>query len=221
MFVILHILIHQIERFSMSSSAKHHRRSLRLKGYDYSQSGAYFVTVCTENREPLLGTIVDGEMRPSPVGEVSGRLWGEIPHHFSDVQLDEFVIMPNHLHGVIILWSDKEDQNLDFPTRRDVQLNVPTKGYFSEISPKKNTLSVIIRTYKAAVTTWCRQNGFTGFQWQAGFYDHIIRNEKSLNRIRAYIATNPQRWELDRENPEKSGNDRFDVWLRSALLLRC
>jgi putative transposase len=99
----------------MSSPAKHHRRSLRLKGYDYSQSGAYFVAVCTKNREPLLGTIVDGEMRPSPVGEVSERLWREIPHHFSDMQLDEFVIMPNHVHGIIILWGDNESQNLDFP----------------------------------------------------------------------------------------------------------
>jgi putative transposase len=160
-------------------------------------------------------------MRPSPVGEVSERLWREIPHHFSDMQLGEFVIMPNHVHGIIILWGDNESQNLDFPTCRDVQLNVPTKGYFSDISPKKNTLSVIIRTYKAAVTTWCRENGFTGFQWQVSFYDHIIRNEKSLNRIRAYIATNPQRWELDRENPEKSGNDQFDVWLRSAPPPRC
>jgi putative transposase len=198
----------------MSSPAKQHRRSLRLKGYDYSQSGAYFVTLCTKDRIPLLGTIVDGEMRPSRVGEVSERLWREIPHHFSDVQLDEFVIMPNHVHGIVVLWGDSENQSRDFTTRRDVQLNVPT--YFSDISPKKNTLSVIIRTYKAAVTSWCRKNRFSDFQWQASFFDHIIRNEESLNRIRAYITTNPQRWELDRENPEKSGNDQFDVWLRST-----
>jgi putative transposase len=74
----------------------------------------------------------------------------------------------------------------------------------------------MIRTYKAAVTTWCRKSGFTGFQWQASFYDHIIRSEKSLNRIRSYTATNAERWQLDRENPEKIANDQFDNWLRSA-----
>jgi putative transposase len=198
------------------TSRKHHRRSIRLKGYDYSQSGAYFITVCTKNRSPLLGTIVNGEMRPSPIGEVSEKLWDEIPHHFSDVQLDEFVIMPNHVHGIILLWGDSQR-----PSGRDVQLNIPTtQNYYSRISPKKKTLSVIIRTYKGAIIAWCRTNSFNHFEWQTGYFDHIIRNEKSLNRIRSYIATNPKRWQLDRENPEKTANDQFDDWLRSAPRLR-
>ncbi|MGA9364676.1 MAG: transposase [Bacteroidota bacterium] len=199
----------------MYSSTKHHRRSICLKGYDYSLSGAYFVTVCTKNRSPLLGTIVNGEMRLSPIGEVSKKLWYEIPRHFLDVQLDEFVVMPNHIHGIVLLWGDPQR-----PSGRHVQLNIPTpQDYYSRISPKKKTLSVIIRTYKAAVTTWCRKSGFVDFQWQAGFFDHIIRSETSLNRIRSYIATNAERWQLDRENPEKTTNDQFDDWLRSALPL--
>ena len=200
----------------MCGQRKHHRRSIRLRGYDYSQSGAYFITLCTKNRSSFLGTIVNGEMRLSPIGEVSKKLWYEIPRHFLDVQLDEFVVMPNHIHGIVLLRGDPQR-----PSGRDVQLNIPTpQDYYSRISPKKKTLSVIIRTYKAAVTTWCRKSGFTGFQWQAGFYDHIIRSEKSLNRIGSYIATNPERWQLDRENLEKTANDQFDDWLRSALPLR-
>jgi REP element-mobilizing transposase RayT len=155
-------------------------------------------------------------MRLSPIGEVSEEMWHEIPHHFPEVQLDEFVVMPNHVHGIILLWSDPQRAS-----GRDIQLNIPTpQNYFSKISPKKKTLSVMIRTYKAAVTTWCRKNGFSGFLRQAGFYDHIIRNEKSLNCIRSYIATNAERWQLDRENPEKTANDEFDDWVRSTAPLR-
>lgn len=88
--------------------------------------------------------------------------------------------------------------------RRDVQLNVPTQddgNYFSKLSPGKNTLSVVLRTYKGAVTQWCRNNDLAHFQWQSRFHDHIIRNEDELNRIREYIANNPLRWAGDAENP--------------------
>lgn len=191
---------------------KHHRRSIRLKGYDYSQSGAYFLTIRTKKVESFFGNVVHGEMRLSPIGKTAEHFWLEIPEHFPYAELDEFKVMPNHVHGIILIWGD---ENQKAAIGRGVQLNTPTKNYFSSISPKKKTLSVIVRTYKAAVTTWCRMNGFKNFKWQQNYFEHIIRNEKSLNRIRAYIATNVQRWELDRENPERIGIDPFDRWLES------
>ncbi len=127
-----------------------------------------------------------------------------MPKHFSNILLDEFVVIPNHVHGIIIL---------NEPDCRDVQLNIPTEEYFSKISPKSHSLGVIIRTYKAAVTTMCRQNGNTDFQWQHGYYDHIIRNERSLYKIREYIRTNPEQWTWDKENPLFQGKDEFDRWL--------
>ncbi|MBI3787299.1 MAG: hypothetical protein HY276_03490 [Ignavibacteriales bacterium] len=92
-------------------------------------------------------------------------------------------------------------------------MNAPTSNYYSQISPTKKTLGVIIRTYKAAVTTWCRNNSYGWFQWQRNYHDHVIRNEKSLNNFRRYIATNPQQWHLDQENLLRTGNDNFDQYL--------
>jgi len=118
------------------------------------------------------------------------------------VQLDDFVVMPNHLHGIIIIGPNESHLRGDEShLRGDVQLNVPT-GFFSNISPKKGSLSVIIRTFKAAVTTWARRNDFPSFHWQRGFYEHIIRNQKDLDRIRAYIRNNPLQWALDEKTPD-------------------
>ena len=182
---------------------KHHRRSIRLKEYDYSQSGAYFITLCAFNRECLFGNIVDVKMRLSPIGKIALRCWQEIPRHAPHVQLDEFVIMPNHIHG-ILMWFDNESFG------RGVQLNAPTGATVSQqhaptrttISPPTNTLSVIVRTYKAAVTTLSRQNGHGYFRWQRNYYEHIIRSERDMNTIRQYIVNNPLQWSLDEENPD-------------------
>jgi REP element-mobilizing transposase RayT len=122
----------------MKTDNKHHRKSIRLKEYDYSQPGEYFVTICTHSHECVLGKIIHGEMRLNEIGKIVEKCWKEIPIHFPNTELDEFVVMPNHIHGIIVL--------RDYS--RDVQLNVPTR-----LSPRRWTLSVIIRTYKAAVTT--------------------------------------------------------------------
>ena len=151
-------------------------------------------------------------MHYNGVGEIAERCWKEMTKHFSDIILDEFIVMPNHVHGIIIL---------NEPDCRDVQLNIPTNNsrnnvptnYYSRISPIRHSLGVIVRTYKAAVTTMCRQNGNTDFQWQHGYYDHIIRNERSLYKIREYIRTNPEQWTWDKENPLFQGKDEFDRWL--------
>ena len=180
------------------------RKQIRLREYDYSTPAGYFVTICTRDHIHLFGEIVDAHMKLSKTGETAVRCWKELPQHFDGIELDEFVVMPNHIHGIIIILDS---------ARRDVQLNIPTGNYHSEISPKRGSLGVIIRTYKAAVTTECWQNEFHDFQWQKRYYDHIIRDEQSLNRIREYISANPEHWQMDKENPDCSDMDEFNLWL--------
>ena len=173
---------------------QHHRRSIRLKDYDYSQEGAYFVTICTHGKECILGHIIDGRVELSPIGHSVYGYWLQIPKHFEAVQLDEFVVMPNHMHGILMI------------TRccRGVKFNAPTRGSdsFSCISPRKDTLAVIVRTYKSVVSRWCRENGYGDFRWQRNYYEHIIRSERDLKEIREYIVNNPMKWDIDAENPE-------------------
>jgi len=156
-----------------------------------SRPGAYFVTICTKERIEVFGEIVDGEMIRNDCGNIVQSCWEELPAHFANIQLDEFIVMPNHIHGIILILDE---------LGRDVQLNIPTGDYHSRISPRKGSLSVVVRTFKAAVTTECRKKGYTDYCWQSRFHDHIIRNEQSLNKIREYIRTNPQRWAWDKGN---------------------
>jgi putative transposase len=181
------------------------RKHIRLEGYDYSQPGEYFVTICTRGREYLFGEIVNRRMNVNANGTTAMECWNQLPAHFPNVEIDEFVAMPNHIHGII--------RKLDNP-RRYVQLNIPTETYHSRISPKAGSLAVVVRTFKAAVTTICRKNGIEGFGWQSGFYEHIVRDDRSLARIRDYVASNPQRWICDEENPNRREEDGFDQWLR-------
>jgi len=176
-------------------------KSARLEGYDYSAIGGYFVTICTRDRECWFGEIVGGKMQLSVIGEMARQCWQEIPNHFDNTDLDEFVLMPNHVHGIILIIRDVDG--------RDVACNVSTDSdsdsknmAMSIISPKPGSLATIIRSYKSAVTRWCGKNNCPQFAWQPRFYDHIIRNEKSLIAIRQYIYNNPAKWEIDRENPE-------------------
>ena len=174
----------------------HNRRTVRLREYDYSWPGWYYVTFCTHDRECWFGQIIGNGFCLTSLGELAGRYWREIPSHHPTTEMDTFVVMPNHLHGIIIL-TDTEP-----PNRRDVQLNVPTANInYSKISPQQRSLAVIVRTYKAAVTTWGRAHGYAKFRWQQRFYDHVIRTEQDLHRLRHYIANNPMRWALDEENP--------------------
>ena len=203
----------------------HHRRTIRLKDYDYSSSGAYFITICVDKRECLFGEIINGIMNLSEIGKIANNNWLEIPEHSQNVELGEFVIMPNHLHGIIILNglkeedAEKEDVKYYVPTdhekqtlnpndnvRRDVLLNVQDKNkneHFSKLSPAKNTISIIIRSFKASVTHWCRKNNHEYFKWQKNYHEHVIRSENSLNAISKYIIENPLKWDIDNENPDK------------------
>jgi len=168
----------------------HHRRSIRLAGYDYSQVGAYFVTVCAQGQMCLFGEIRNGEMYLNDVGRIVEQCWNEIPTHFPDVKLDEYVIMPNHVHGILIITDAVGAKNFS-PLQTSLQTPHGTS----------KTIGSIIHGFKIGVTKWFRQYTEIVTVWQRNYYEHIIRNEESLHRIREYIVNNPLQWEFDRENP--------------------
>ncbi|CAA6805007.1 MAG: Unknown protein [uncultured Sulfurovum sp.] len=157
-------------------SSNRHRKSIRLKTWDYSQNGLYFITICTKNREHLFGEIIDETMLLSDMGLLAQKYWYEIPKHFDFVFLDSFVVMPNHIHGVIEIRREKAVKKFE---------NQP-----------KGTVSSIIGSYKSIVTKKCRLID-ASFGWQSRFHDHIIRNDKSLEKIRAYVIANPKNWKDD------------------------
>jgi REP element-mobilizing transposase RayT len=174
--------------------------SARLPGWDYASAGCYFVTICTRDRVCSLGEVVDGMVRLSAAGEIAERYWKDIPSHMPGIGLDEFVIMPNHVHGVVILHDTDNHRNV-CNTRRDVACYVSTQTMQPQtISPAAGSLSTAIRSFKAAVTSWCRENNHP-FAWQPRFHDRIIRDEKTLAAARTYIRNNPAQWELDRDHP--------------------
>ncbi len=174
---------------------KYRIESTRLQNYDYSANGYYFVTICTYQKFCYFGDIVDAEMHFSQVGRIAQKNWQDIPNHFDGVYLDEYVIMPNHVHGIIVI-------NRPDKPRRDVACYVSTDNCnvnktMSKLSPNSGSLGAIIRSYKSSVTRWCRQNGDDIFRWQPRFYEYIIRNDKSLKNIRQYITNNPIKWTED------------------------
>lgn len=182
----------------------HHRRSIRLKGYDYSQKGLYFITICVKDRECLFGEIVgvenfQPEMILNDAGKIADECWLGIPGHFPNVVLHEYIIMPNHVHGIIEL------KRVDtVGTRHVVSLpdNSETFAGTSHMMSQQNqfskpvpgSLSVIIQQYKSSVTRLINKYKFLDFRWQSRFYEHIIRNEKSHHRISEYIINNPKNW---------------------------
>ena len=170
----------------------HHRRSIRLKHYDYSGNGYYFVTICTKNFQCWLGDVVNGKMKLSNIGEIVKKCWMETPQHFDNVFLDVFVVMPNHFHGIVVI-----ENECNAPCR-GVACNAPTN-----VSPKPKSLPTIIRSFKSAVTNWCNKHDFSHFQWHRNYYEHVIRTEHELNSIREYIINNPLQWESDENNPAK------------------
>ncbi len=186
----------------MRYDPKHHRRSIRLKGFDYTREGAYFVTICTQNQACLFGEIVNGQMQLSDVGEVADTCWRAIPEHFPRVVLDAFVIMPNHVHGIIWIGlanrvnvGAKNLSPLPPPPPR------PSQRDTSAFRSPSKTVGSIVRGFKIGVTKWVRSNKNFYTVWQRNYYEHIIRNDTALNRLRQYITDNPARWEDDRENP--------------------
>jgi putative transposase len=163
-----------------------YRRSARLRGYDYAQCGIYFVTICTHNRECRLGTVIEGEAYLSDIGVVAHRCWGKLVDHYPNIQLDAYIVMPNHIHGLIVIDS----------------IDLVGAGLRPALT-KQHGLSEIVRAFKSFSSREINRLRGTegGSIWQRSFYDHIVRDEKALHNIRSYIYMNPERWLQDRENP--------------------
>lgn len=202
---------------------KHHRRSIRLQGYDYSQEGLYFITLCCQDRAHLFGEIVDGEMILNDAGLQAQKCWQDIPNHLANAVLHEYIIMPNHIHGIIeFVGANQYSPNNNSPNNgspnqtfsdngNDVENNDKAKNLelvngtknFSPLpnatwrSPSK-TIGSVIRGFKIGVTKWMRNNTTVVNVWQRNYYDHIIRNEQDYERISEYIKNNPILWKEDR-----------------------
>ena len=171
----------------------HHRKSIRLPGYDYSSAGAYFVTIVTWRRDCLFGDVVDGEMALNDFGQIADSCWCAIPDHFPNVELGVHVIMPNHVHGIIVIREDELHNNVGAQ-----HCCAPTDGH--KINVKPGSLGAIVRSFKSAVSYRInKEHNATGI-WQRTYHEHIIRNERALNAIREYIANNPINWEQDIDN---------------------
>ncbi len=174
---------------------QHRHKSIRLPGYDYSQDGAYFITICTQNRECILSAITDGAVQLSPLGNLVEAEWRRTADLRPNVALDEFVIMPNHLHAIVfIVRATSRSPLRDDPTP-------PSKPP----GPAPRSLSAIVAGFKSAVTSRVNQARDTPGAplWQDGYYEHVIRDERDLYQARLYTVGNPSRWELDDENPAR------------------
>ncbi len=199
----------------------YNRQSIRLKKFDYSLSGYYFITICTEDSERLFGKIINNEMVLNDFGEIVNFEWFELKNRF-DIQLHEFIVMPDHIHGIIEILVDNGmgGDNKGVINNAPTSISRDSGNYFSKISPKSNSLSIIIRSYKSCVTRNIRQNTRRGVIhntlitnqnnnltktdphqsqltiWQRNYFERVIRNEKELNNIRQYIIDNPKNWDV-------------------------
>ncbi len=183
---------------------RHHRRSIRLPGYDYTQASAYFVTLVTAGRECLFGEVVDTVVQISPLGAVAAVCWQAIPHHFATVTIDAWVIMPNHVHGIIVIGAHSVGAHSVGAHSVGAQHAAPLRRH-TPASPcvPPGSLGAIVRSFKSAVTKRAREMAGAADMpvWQRNYYEHIIRDVRELERIRRYIDENPQRWDIDDENP--------------------
>jgi len=180
-----------------------HRRSIRLKGFNYTLEGAYFVTVCTQNQACLFGDVVEGEIRLNDAGRLVQAVWEGLPEHYPHVSLDHWVIMPNHVHGIVFF------------------VGAGVKPAPMTADTARHGLPEIVRAFKTfSARRINSMHGASGRSvWQRNYYEHIIRDDDDLNRIRQYIMENPLRWSEDPENPalaRKDGGDAHAV-LRAGL----
>jgi putative transposase len=187
---------------------RHHRRSIRLPGYDYSRESAYFLTICSAGRVCIFGQVIDGRMRLSAAGEIVNEEWDRSAQVRSELRLDAFVVMPNHIHGIVLIGT---------PPGVVFQTRAPGRGTPGRLRPPRS-LPSFVAGFKSSVTS--RINAIRGTPgepvWQRNYYEHIARNAADLERIRRYIVANPARWSIDRENPAREIDDPFDAWLESS-----
>jgi putative transposase len=225
-------MTHNPQIKAMTGSTEHHRRSIRLKNYDYSQPGAYFVTVVAQDRQLLFGEIVGNAMRPNAAGQMVEQWWAKIAQKYPTLARDEFVVMPNHFHGIVVISGGPIHAPLSGagvgaapcgrPAFRDDSKDV---GQPHRAAPTGNggargpTLGDVMDWLKTMTTNayiqgvkksgWQR---FRGRLWQRNYYEHVVRDEEELNRIRQYIACNPLQWALDPENPAGVPPTQVEPW---------
>ncbi len=175
----------------MSKFISRNRRSIRLKGYDYSSDGAYFLTICVRNCECLLGEIQNGQMMLNHYGESVRAVWEDLPNQVLDIDLDEYVIMPNHFHAILVI--EKSGNSAEIYETLDVH---------DEKERRKMILPKVVGRFKMLATKAINQiREIEGSFWQRNYYEHIIRSEEDCQKIREYIINNPMQWELDENHP--------------------
>jgi putative transposase len=155
---------------------KYRKRPARLSNWDYGANGQYFVTICADQRHPYFGQIEESGLVPSKLGEYAIRCWGSIPEHYPFVQLDEFILMPDHLHGIL---------SFGKKNRSEWKAN--------QFGPQHQNLATVVRGFKMAVTSFAQANAIE-FKWQSRYFDRVIRNDYELDRVREYIRENPVKW---------------------------
>jgi putative transposase len=188
--------------------------SARLVGWDYSNEGAYFITICTQGKKHFFGECIEGKMKLTTAGAIAQGFWYEIPKHFPNVELGEFVVMPNHIHGILMLHtvetlhrnvSSAEDNTPSSPEQTTIsceketlRCNVSTGAFFQKISPKSGSIATIVRSYKSICTKHIHQTfPAMNFEWQTRFWDNIIKDDRSFETITHYIINNPHNWHRD------------------------
>lgn len=184
----------------MDHSEAFHRHSLRLKDFDYSQAGAYFVTICTKNRQCLFGKIQQGLMQLNASGRVASAQWQRLPNRFTDLELGEWIVMPNHIHGILVTTGKGEASHAN----SSASPNPITKDA-SPLRPNgtaPGSVGAIIQNYKSITSRKlsAQIENLKRSVWQRNYYEHVIRNERELRAISDYILANPQNWEKDTEN---------------------
>src|SRR5690554_6060554 len=184
---------------------KYRISSTRLQNWDYRWAGAYFITICTQDRRHYFGEIQNGKMNLSNVGILANVFWYEIKNHTQNVELGEYIIMPNHVHGILILNNDENsvvetrhvgsvEAGHALPLQNEKDKTIGQKRFQN---PGKNSVSSIVGSYKSAVSKHANRLGYE-FEWQSRFHDHIIRDKQSFSRITNYIINNPTNWKEDK-----------------------
>jgi putative transposase len=209
---------------TLRDSAQPRRQSIRLRGYDYAAMGAYFVTAVTQGRRCLFGAVRDGEVELSRFGQLVQQTWEGSPRHYPHVELDAFIVMPNHIHGVIFLLGDANPVGAGFkpalvlggqtgPASTEAVHSTAKAGLKpaptdAAATPKRHALPEIIRAFKTfSARAINQQLGSAGQPvWQRNYYEHVIRNDRSLEALRNYIESNPLKWAEDPENPALQGS---------------
>ncbi|MBN2080725.1 transposase [bacterium] len=178
-----------------------------MDSFNYAQAGYYFVTICTHNRREILGNVVEGRFNPTAIGEEAKSTWLDLPLHHPAMHLDELVIMPNHVHGIIVLEWDLTADTGSIPTNpRKAEVHPD----WAKPGPKRGSLGAIIGSYKAAVSrklNWKSRHNTP--LWQRKFFDHVIQTEKALQAIREYIVNNPLSWHFDELNARHTKTASF------------